>query len=97
MAVPHGWDAPTAVASCPIIGWSDPAWRAHNRKYDATDPGGSLKVSGRYKRSCEGILIPSATRFPDPILVIFPDYLRADSQIQVIDQIDPVLYVPPSS
>ena len=49
------------------------------------------------KRSCEGILIPSATRFPDPILVIFPDYLRADSQLQVIDQIDPGLYVPLSS
>ena len=53
MAVPHGWDAPTAVASCPIIGWSDPAWRAHNRKYDATDPGGSLKVSGRYNRGLD--------------------------------------------
>lgn len=37
--------------------WSGTAWEAHKRRYVATDPGGSLTVSGRYNRGLD--------RFPD--------------------------------
>jgi RES domain-containing protein len=42
------WNALAAVSACPLIPWHGAAWRAHNRRYLADDPGGSLRVSGRY-------------------------------------------------
>lgn len=50
MPAPEGWDAATAVAACPVLGWEGRLWRAHARRYPATDPGGSLRTSGRYHR-----------------------------------------------
>lgn len=50
MPAPEGWDAATAVAACPVLGWEGRLWRAHARRYPATDPGGSLGTSGRYHR-----------------------------------------------
>lgn len=49
--------ATTAIADIPSLPWKGSAWRAHRRKYAATDPGGSLRVSGRYNRGLD--------RFPD--------------------------------
>ena len=39
----------------------------------------------------EGLLVPSATLLPDPILVIFPDALRPDSRVVPLESIDPAL------
>ncbi len=47
------WDAVAAIAGLPFITWQGSAWRMHKRKYPATDPGGSLKVSGRYNRGLD--------------------------------------------
>lgn len=51
--VSNDWDAVAALASCPIVSWRGPAWRIHRQRYAATDPGGSLKVSGRYHRGAD--------------------------------------------
>lgn len=48
-----GWDADVAVARCPIVSWQGSAWRLHRQKYAGSDPGGSLKVSGRYHRGSD--------------------------------------------
>jgi hypothetical protein len=182
VARPKGWDAEAAIAACAISPWQGSAWRGHRRKYVATDPGGSRKVSGRYNRGLdqfpadqvfaalylglgrdicigeilrhispvrlsqltdyrfselrlelevvldcrdvtalglapadlwhdtdyripqhlaaaaltrdvEGMLVPSATRLGDN-LIVFPDHLRAGSQIVVEGFVDPHLYVP---
>src|SRR5438552_5494078 len=50
---PPAWDAFTAIAPLPLIPWQGSAWRMHKRRYPATDPGGSLKVSGRYNRGAD--------------------------------------------
>ncbi len=182
MPIPAGFDPDAAVSAQPLIVWRGPMWRAHNRKYRATDPGGSIRVSGRYnrgldkfpqeetwsalylgatygvciaeivrhiepqglpslnqrrltellvslsvvldcrdvaalglqpeellhdtdyevaqelaaaaiRRNCEAILVPSATQLPDPVLVIFPEYLRSDSTVEEIRFVEPSLYV----
>ncbi len=179
--VPGGWDATAAVAGRPLIPWRGDLWRAHKRRYDATDASGSRLFSARYHRApdlfpsgptwaalycalsygvclgevlrhvtpellpalrdqrlsrlavdlsavldcrdvaalgvppdvlfhdtdytpgqalgfaaiargCEGLLIPSATRLPDDVLVIFPDNLRSTSRIEVVETVDPILY-----
>jgi hypothetical protein len=38
------------LLACPTIAWSGEVWRVHGRRFAATDPGGSLIVSGRYHR-----------------------------------------------
>src|SRR5215208_332771 len=50
MFPPDGWDATAAVEACPTIGWDLRGWRMHQQRYGALDPGGSLRVSGRYHR-----------------------------------------------
>jgi RES domain-containing protein len=47
------WDAVGAIADLPFISWQGSAWRMHKRKYPAADPGGSLKISGRYNRGLD--------------------------------------------
>lgn len=180
------WDATAAVALRPIIPWRGDVWRAHKRRYEATDAGGSRLVSARYHRApdlfpdgstwaalycglsygvclaevlrhltpetlptlkhqrlskitvdlanvldcrdaaalgieqdalfhdtdyttgqalgaaavahgCEGLLLASATRLPDDVLIIFPDNLRSTSHMKVIETVDPALYVERSS
>ncbi len=40
----------------------------------------------------EGLLVPSATRLGDN-LVVFPDQLHPDSRLEIVGSRDPVLYV----
>jgi hypothetical protein len=42
---------------------------------------------------CEGLFVPSATGFPDPNLIVFPDMLDSTSAIELIESVDPKLYV----
>lgn len=49
---------------------------------------------GRLARArAEAMLIPSCTRFPEGNLIIFPDRLRKNSSIVVVESVDPNLYV----
>ena len=48
MAIPPGWSASRALAACPIFPWNGQVTRFHSRRYEATDPGGSLLHPGRY-------------------------------------------------
>ncbi|MDQ6832298.1 MAG: RES family NAD+ phosphorylase [Chloroflexota bacterium] len=43
----------------------------------------------------EGILVPSATRLGDN-LIIFPELLRANASLEIVGKRDPALYVPRS-
>ena len=180
MPLPRGW-TPAALSAWSRIGWTTPVWRAHNRRYAATDAGGSRRVTGRYHRApdlfpggntwaalycattygvclgeivrhlpptgggawlanyrltrldvrlsavldgrdlaavgltpedlfhddyavshavaaaalaagVEALLVPSATRLPDPVLVIFPDALQPGSRVHEMDSVDPALH-----
>lgn len=59
------------VAARPAIRWSGGVWRMHKRKYPATDPGGSLKVSGRYNRGLDRF--PEAESFAALYLATRPE------------------------
>ena len=50
MPIRPGWDAEQAIAACPIISWSGEVTRFHSNRYEATNPGGSLRFPGRYHR-----------------------------------------------
>ena len=50
MPISPAWDAGQAVLACPIRSWSGEVSRFHSNRYDATDPGGSLRYPGRYHR-----------------------------------------------
>jgi RES domain-containing protein len=65
------WDADSAIQHCPTIAWRGSAWRIHRQKYDATDPGGSLKVSGRYHRGLDRY--PSNQVWPALYLALSPE------------------------
>lgn len=47
------WNADDAIARCPVVSWQGHAWRIHRQHYAADDPGGSLRVSGRYHRGMD--------------------------------------------
>lgn len=47
------WNADATIARRPIDAWQGRAWRIHRQRYAANDPGGSLKVSGRYHRGSD--------------------------------------------
>jgi RES domain-containing protein len=51
--VEGAWNPAAALAACPTMPWSGNVWRIHKQKYPATDPGGSLKVTGRYHRGLD--------------------------------------------
>jgi RES domain-containing protein len=69
--VPDGWDARTAIAQFPVITWQGSAWRIHRQRYLATDPGGSLKVSGRYHRGTDRFA--AAEAWPALYLALGPE------------------------
>lgn len=69
--LPSGWNADTALAGCPLAAWNGPAWRMHRRRYLATDPGGSLRVSGRYNRGLDQF--PSDQAWPALYLALGRD------------------------
>lgn len=48
MTTSDSWNAAAEVASRPLAPWAGLVWRAHNPRYQALDPGGARKWSGRY-------------------------------------------------
>jgi RES domain-containing protein len=61
----------------------------HDTNYEL----GQELAAAAIRRNCEGLVLPSATRFPDVVLVIFTDSLRPTSRIEVVEYVDPALYV----
>ncbi len=53
MTSPSGWRAATAVSNLPPRSWSGHAWRFHQRRFGATEFGGSALTSGRYHRAVD--------------------------------------------
>jgi len=51
VAAGAGWNPRTAIANLPLVPWHGTTWRIHAQRYAATDPGGSLRFSGRYHRA----------------------------------------------
>jgi hypothetical protein len=54
---------------------------------------GQILGASAVARGSEGLLVPSATRLPDDVLIIFPDNMRPTSSIAVVETVDPVLYI----
>src|SRR5216683_2263188 len=71
MTSPVGRPAILAIASAPTLPWTGATWRAHRRKYIATDPGGSRRVSGRYHRGLDQF--PEDQIWPALYLSLSPD------------------------
>jgi hypothetical protein len=68
---PPLWSASAVVGRLDFRPWAGPAWRAHRRKYAAADPGGSLRVSGRYNRGLDAF--PPEQAFPALYLALGPE------------------------
>jgi RES domain-containing protein len=67
----RGWDANAAIAQQPLIPWRGSAWRAHRRKYEATDCAGALRSTGRYNRGAD--VFPLDEVFPVLYLALAPE------------------------
>src|SRR5215216_2413993 len=76
MTTSSGWDADAAARRCPVGPWSGTVWRAHRRRYAATDPGGSLRLSGRYNRGLD--LFPPEEAWPALYLALSRDICLAE-------------------
>jgi hypothetical protein len=48
MPAPPDWNPQRILQGLQAVPWSGRAFRVHDRKYPAADPGGSLRVPGRY-------------------------------------------------
>lgn len=59
-----------------MVTWSGHAWRFHNRRYDATSAGGSIKVTGRYHRGQDRF--PVAQSWPALYLALAPHLALAE-------------------
>ena len=66
-----------------------PAELFHDTNYEL----GQELAAAALQRNCEGLLVPSATRLPDDVLIIFTDSLRPTSRVEVVEYVDPALYV----
>lgn len=51
------------------------------------------EVAQEARRIAEALLVPSCTRFPEGCLVVFPDRLRPESEIKVVETTDPDLHI----
>lgn len=60
----------------------------HDTDFEATQAIGAAAFAASF----EGLLVVSATRLGDN-LILFPDHLRANSQVMVVSSRDPRLYV----
>ena len=61
----------------------------HDTNYEL----GQELAAAAIRRNCEELVLPSATRLPDDVLVIFTDSLRPTSRIELVEYVDPALYV----
>ncbi len=71
MPAPPGWDATTAIATCPWVAFHGSAWRAHWRGYGALSWEGSLRFSGRYNRG--PVEFPEGPTWPALYLAFRPE------------------------
>ena len=76
MVTPRPWDASAAVAACPVIPWTSDAWRFHSRRYPATSPAGSLRISGRFHRGLD--TVPAAEAWPALYFALQPHIALAE-------------------
>jgi RES domain len=54
---------------------------------------GQSLAAAAIQRGYEALVLPTATRFHDPNLIVFPTHLRPDSELELLDQEDPHLYI----
>ncbi len=59
------------VAQCTGISWRGSVWRTHNVRYQPTDHGGSLRLSGRYHQAVD--LFPVDQTWPALYLSLGPE------------------------
>lgn len=78
-------NADPVVARCEVISLAGNAWRIHKQRYRATDPRGSLIVSGRYHRGADQF-DPDKT-FP----VLYTSLSPETSLAELIRHIDAVM------
>lgn len=89
MSAPPGWDAAQAIQRCATVSYKGPAWRIHKRRYPADDPGGSLKVSGRYHRGLD--THPEGQAWAALYLALNPETALAELMRHVTPDLLPVL------
>lgn len=65
------WDPRAVLNACATGPWNGRAWRFHRRKYPATDPGGSLHVTGRFNHGRDHF--PEDDVWPALYLSLGPD------------------------
>jgi RES domain-containing protein len=65
------WSPRQAIGSLLVTPWTGSVWRAHRRRYNALDHGGSLLVSGRYHRGQDSF--PDEQVFPALYLALTPE------------------------
>ena len=74
------WEVATlckAVTALPFTEWCGCVWRIHRTKYRATDPSGSLLVSGRYNKGAD--IFPPEERWPALYTATAPDIALAEA------------------
>ena len=75
-SVPADWNADDAIRGCERQAWQGEAWRIHRTRYSADDPGGWLKISGRYHRGAD--LYPEDQVFSALYLALSPETALAE-------------------
>jgi RES domain-containing protein len=86
---PEDWDLDAFIDACPIGAWEGTAWRAHKRRYDGTDPGGSLRFSGRYNRGLDQF--PEAEIWPALYLALAAEISLGEIMRHLTPELLPVL------
>ena len=76
MPISAGWSADAAIQRCERLAWVGEAWRIHRERYQADDPGGSLRVSGRYHRGQD--FFPEDQVFAALYLALSPETALAE-------------------
>jgi RES domain len=54
---------------------------------------GQRLAAAAIRRGCEGLVVPSATHFKEPNLVVFPRSMRSTSNVVLTGDEDPQLYI----
>ena len=84
-----GWNAVEAIRACDRQAWHGTAWRIHRERYRADDPGGSLKVSGRYHQGRD--IHPDDQVFAALYVALSPDTALAELVRHLTPELLPAL------